>query len=50
MDRVKTRLASGNEEDTTKGRIGKLPLSNRGRREEILKSKHKDKYQSKIDR
>jgi hypothetical protein len=31
----------------TKGQIGKLPLSNRGGREDILKSRHKYKYQGK---
>jgi hypothetical protein len=49
-DGVKTGPANGKEEGTSKGQIGKLPLSNWGGREEILKSQNKDDYQGKIYR
>ena len=46
---VKTRPADEKEGGTSNGQIGKQPLSNRGGREEILKSQNKDEYQGKID-
>ena len=49
-DRVKTRPTDEKEGGTSKGQIGKQPLSNWGGREEILKSQNKDEYQGKIDR
>jgi hypothetical protein len=48
-DVVKTRPADEKEGGTSKGQIGKQPLSNWGGREEILKSQNKDEYQCKID-
>ena len=48
-DRVKTGPASGKEEGTSKGQIGKLSVSDWGGREKILKSRRKDEYQGKID-
>jgi hypothetical protein len=48
-DRVKTRNASGKEEDTSKARWVNChsPIEVEERR--FLKSRHKDKYQGKID-
>jgi hypothetical protein len=49
-DGVKTRPASGKEEDMSKDQIGKLPLSQVEVEErEFLKSRNKDEYQGKID-
>jgi hypothetical protein len=48
-DGVKTRHANEKEGGTSKGQIGKQPLSNLGGREEILKSQNKYEYQGKID-
>jgi hypothetical protein len=48
-DGVQTRPANEKEGGTSKGQIGKQPLSNWGGREEILKSHNKDEYQGKID-
>jgi hypothetical protein len=48
-DGVKIGPASGKEEGTSKGQIGKLSVSDWGGREKILKSRLKDEYQGKID-
>jgi hypothetical protein len=48
MDRVKTRLASGNEEDTTKGRISIASLSNWDGKEEGSKDRFKVSIKTKI--
>jgi hypothetical protein len=49
-DGVKIGPTNGKKrEGTSKGQIVKLPLSNWGGREEILKSQNKDECQGKID-
>jgi hypothetical protein len=48
-DGVKTGPASGKEEGTSKGQIGKLSLPIEVEERRFLKSQNKDEYQGKID-
>jgi hypothetical protein len=49
-DGVKTGPANGTGEGTSKGHMGKLPLSSWGGREGMfLKGRNKDEYQGKMD-